>query len=147
MSLLKKSLGVAATTLVTTGLSLVVAASPAAATQTECRTPRYVTSSWDLDICVSNSGLDDTTTFEVVSATATLDKRPSGCATFRVYLVDSRNVQRFSTSLRSCSESGRTVKVWDGEFGEGTVKARFVAFNSSGDPILSRESPYIVAFD
>ncbi|WP_249999127.1 hypothetical protein [Actinoplanes sp. M2I2] len=150
MSLTKKSISVAVATLLTTSLSLVVAASPAAATTTACRSPKYVTSSWNVDICVTNSGLDSTGTYETVAGYATVTKRPSSCKTFRIVLVDSNNEAQFATGPRWCSETNPPrVVVWDGAFGEGTVKARFVAYSNDAatDAMLTRDSPYINALD
>ena len=151
MSTTKKYLGLALATLIATIVSLVAATSPASADEA-CRTPPYVSGSWNVQVCVSNTGylcpVNSDPCYEKVSGYAEITSRPSNCDKIRVYLVDQNNVQKFSTSSRPCGDRNpKAVEVWDGEFGSGQVKARFVAFNSSGAKILSIDSAYIRALD
>ncbi|GAB2583996.1 hypothetical protein Aab01nite_54700 [Paractinoplanes abujensis] len=148
MSRIKKLFGVALATLIATIGALVVAASPAQA-DLVCRTPPYVSGGWNIDVCISNQTSEcpaGQACYETVSGFGHIYARPSACSTVRVYIVDENNTPRFSTSARPCVvASVKPVEVWDGQFGNGLVKARLVAYNSSGTQIRSIDSAWVYA--
>lgn len=147
MPIARKLLLAAISTLMAVAGAVVVEASPASAALPTfaCRVPAYETAVWEVALCATSEYYDPTGTYQVVDAWSVIFRHPAACATYRVYLVDAANVQRFSTSLRNCKteKDSPELWVWNGEFNGGAVRARFKAYNSSGGQILSIDSPLI----
>ncbi|WP_250007556.1 hypothetical protein [Actinoplanes sp. M2I2] len=142
MRLARKLASLAIATLAITAGSLVATTVPASAAGT-CRTV-YSTAAWRVQPCVYGYYYSAAHGYALTGANAKVERKPAGCATYRVYLVDANNVQRFSTSARPCVVGlSKPVEVWNGEFGGGNVMARFIAYNSSGATILTLDTPYI----
>ena len=147
MTTTRRVLALALFSVVATLTSLAVTVSPAGAV-TGCRTP-YVTAAWNVVTCVGNEGkiCPPKGCYNTVGAWSNIYVRHRNCVTVRTYIVDLNNEEALSTSARSCADTyPRGITVWDGEFGGLPIKARFVAYNGSGEPILSIDSPTIPSY-